>query len=88
MKFLSVIILSAATLFAQSADLTTGQAARLVISQPTFTAQDSNSSDVVIGAASGIAFAADTLFIADSNRVGAFPSNHPDPIFVFPPEIF
>src|SRR5436190_646582 len=47
MKFLSVIILSAATLFAQSADLTTGQAARLVIGQPTFTAQDSNSSDVL-----------------------------------------
>src|SRR4051794_1649345 len=32
---------------------TTGQAARLVIGQPTFTSQDSNSSDIVVGAVSG-----------------------------------
>jgi uncharacterized protein (TIGR03437 family) len=75
MKCISLLFLSAA-LFAQSSDLTTGQAARLVIGQPTFTSQDPNSSDIVIGAASGIAFAADTLFVADSNRVGAGPSNH------------
>jgi hypothetical protein len=48
----------------------------LVIGQTTFTSQDPNSSDVVVGAASGIAYAADTLFVADSNRVGAVPSNH------------
>jgi uncharacterized protein (TIGR03437 family) len=54
----------------------TGQAARLVIGQPTFTSQDSNSSDTVLGAASGLAFAGDTLIVADSNRVGATPSNH------------
>ena len=55
---------------------TTGQAARLVIGQPTFTSQDSNSSDTILGGASGLAYAADTLFVADSNRVGASPSNH------------
>jgi uncharacterized protein (TIGR03437 family) len=75
MKCISVLFLSAA-LFAQTSDLTTGQAARLVIGQRTFTSQDPNSSDIIIGAASGIAFAGDTLFVADSNRVGAGPSNH------------
>ena len=59
-----------------AADFTTGQAARLVIGQQTFTSQDSNSSDSILGAASGLAYAADTLFVADSNRVGASPSNH------------
>src|SRR4249920_4275926 len=74
MKCISVFLLSAAGMFA--ADFTTGQAARLVIGQQTFTSQDSNSSDSVLGAASGLAYAADTLFVADSNRVGATPSNH------------
>src|SRR5271169_5287438 len=74
MKYISIFILSAAAVCA--ADFTTGQAARLVIGQSTFTAQDSNSSDTVLGAASGLAFAADTLFVADSNRVGASPVNH------------
>src|SRR4051794_8375674 len=54
MKCISVFILSAATLFAQGADLTTGQAARLVIGQRTFTSQDTNSSDIVVGAVGGI----------------------------------
>ena len=74
MKSLSVIFLCAATGFA--ADFTTGQAARLVIGQSTFTSQDANSSDTIIGAASGLAYAADTLFVADSNRVGSSPNNH------------
>ena len=74
MKCISIFLLSAAAVCA--ADFTTGQAARLVIGQTTFTSQDSNSSDTILGAASGLAFAADTLFVADSNRVGASPSNH------------
>ncbi|HEY1496113.1 MAG TPA: hypothetical protein VGF49_16285 [Candidatus Solibacter sp.] len=74
MKYISIFILCAAAVCA--ADFTTGQAARLVIGQPTFTAQDPNSSDTILGGASGLAFAADTLFVADSNRVGASPSNH------------
>ena len=40
-----------------AADFTTGQAARLVIGQQTFTSQDSNSSDSVLGGASGLAYA-------------------------------
>jgi uncharacterized protein (TIGR03437 family) len=74
MKYLSVIFLCAAA--GSAADFTTGQAARLVIGQSTFTTQDANSSDTVLGAASGLAYAADTLFVADSNRVGASPTNN------------
>jgi uncharacterized protein (TIGR03437 family) len=74
MKCITIFLLSAAAVCA--ADFTTGQAARLVIGQTTFTSQDSNSSDIILGGASGLAFAADTLFVADSNRVGASPSNH------------
>jgi uncharacterized protein (TIGR03437 family) len=54
----------------------TGQAARAVIGQETFTSQDTNSSDTVVGGVSGLAFAGNTLFVADSNRVGSFPSNN------------
>lgn len=74
MKCISVFLLSAAA--ACAAGFTTGQAARLVIGQPDFTAQATNSSDTVLGAASGLAYANDTLFVADSNRVGASPINH------------
>src|ERR1019366_3036513 len=55
MKCISIFLLSAAAVCA--ADFTTGQAARLVIGQTTFTSQDSNSSDIILGAASGIAYA-------------------------------
>jgi len=74
MKCISVLFLCAAASFA--ADFTTGQAARLVIGQRTFTDQNYNSSDTIVGGVSGLAYAADTLFVADSNRVGASPSNH------------
>ena len=74
MKCITLFLCCAAALSA--ADFTTGQAARLVIGQSTFTAQDSNSSDTILGGASGLAYAADTLFVADANRVGASPSNH------------
>jgi uncharacterized protein (TIGR03437 family) len=76
MKCISVLLLSAAGLFAQGGSFITGQAARLVIGQATFTSQDPNSSDTVLGAVGGIAFAGDTLIVADSNRVGATPANH------------
>lgn len=76
MKCTSAIFVCAAVLSAQDLDFKTGQAARLVIGQTTFTSQDPNSSDTILGAASGLAYGGDTLFIVDSNRVGAFPSNH------------
>src|SRR5204863_954372 len=74
MKCISLLFICAAA--ACAADFTQGQAARLVIGQTTFTSQDPNSNDVIVGGVSGLAFAADTLFVADSNRVGAGPSNH------------
>jgi hypothetical protein len=57
-------------------DFTTGQAARLVIGQSSFTSADSNSTNSIIGGASGVAYAADTLFIADDNYLGALPENN------------
>ena len=74
MKCISIFLIGAAAVCA--ADFTTGQAARLVIGQTTFTSQDSNSSDIILGAVGGIAYAADTLFVADSNRAGASPTNN------------
>src|SRR5579863_1138740 len=74
MKCISVFLLGAAAVFA--ADFTTGQAARLVVGQQSFTAADPNSTNAIIGGASGVAYAGDTLFIADSNRIGADPNNH------------
>jgi len=75
MKCIPVFLFSVAALSAQT--YFTGQGARLVVGQPTgFTAQDTNSSNVTIGGASGIAVAGDMLFVADSNRVGVTPSNN------------
>src|ERR1019366_8721161 len=74
MKCISLFLLCTAVLFAQK--FMTGQAARLVIGQETFTSADTNSSDTVVGGVSGLAYAADTLFVADSNRMGSYPSNH------------
>jgi uncharacterized protein (TIGR03437 family) len=74
MKGICVFLLSAAAGFA--ADFITGQAARAVIGQTTFTSADPNSSNTVIGAASGIAYANNTLFVVDDNRLGATPENN------------
>jgi hypothetical protein len=74
MKCISVLLMGAVAVSA--ADFTTGQAARLVIGQETFTSQDTNASATILGANGGVAYAANTLFVADSNRVGATPSNH------------
>ena len=74
MKCIPTILLCAAA--ACAADFTTGQAARAVIGQPTFTQADPNSSNTIVGAAGGIAYAGDTLFVADDNRLGAAPENN------------
>lgn len=74
MKCIPVFFLSSAALFAQT--FFTGQAARLVIGQTTFTSQDTNSSDTILGGVSGLAYAADTLFVADSNYAGSSPVNN------------
>jgi uncharacterized protein (TIGR03437 family) len=74
MKCIGLFLIGAA--LGSAADFTTGQAARAVIGQETFTAQSDQPSDSVLGGVSGLAYAADTLFVADSNRVSAGPINH------------
>jgi uncharacterized protein (TIGR03437 family) len=59
-----------------AADFTTGQAARAVLGQPTFTAQNAGASDTVVGAIGGLAYAANTLFATDANRLGLLPNNN------------
>ncbi len=74
MKFFAVLFLAASTSLA--ADFYTGQAARLVIGQRTFTAQDQGASDTLVGGVGGVAYARDTLFVADANRIAADPNNN------------
>ena len=73
--FLSIVC-SALIVPAAEWSLTTGQAARVVIGQPTFTAATPGASEALLGAVSGLAYANNTLFVVDSNRLGAFPVNH------------
>ena len=74
MKLLALFLL--ATSISLAAELSTGQAARLLIGQTTFTFQESGASQTLVGGVGGIAYANDTLFVADSNYVGAAPSNN------------
>jgi uncharacterized protein (TIGR03437 family) len=72
MKYFGFFVLSAAV--ACAAQFTTGQAARLIIGQPNFTAQlDDNVSSYILGAVGGVAYANNMLFVVDGNRVQATP---------------
>ncbi len=75
MRFCALFLLLAGTLAAETGFLT-GQGARLIIGQETFTAMDPGASAKLLGGAGGVAFANDTLFVADANRLGATPINH------------
>jgi len=74
MKFLLYLLVCAP--IAGAADFTTGMAARLVIGQKNFTIQDQGADKDLLGGVGGVAFANNTLFVADSNRVGSGPLNH------------
>lgn len=74
LKYCALISLCACACLA--GDFITAQGARLVIGQGTFTGQNSGASNTLIGAVGGVAYAADTLFVADSNRVGFTPINN------------
>jgi uncharacterized protein (TIGR03437 family) len=65
-----------------AADFLTGQAARAVVGQTFFSAQVTGASNTVIGAAGGLAFANNTLFVADDNHVGLLPDNNR--VLIFP----
>ncbi len=79
MKYFALFI--ATTGLACAASFTTGQAARLVLGQVTFTQQDDGASQTLLGGVSGVAYANNMLFVADSNRVGAIPQNNRVVIF-------
>jgi uncharacterized protein (TIGR03437 family) len=74
--FFRVFVLLAAAAAAGAADFENTQAARLVIGQTSFTAESPIPAQGVLGGAAGVAVAGNYLFVADANRIGAFPSNH------------
>jgi uncharacterized protein (TIGR03437 family) len=59
-----------------AADFMTGQAARAVIGQTTFTSQASGASNLLVGGVGGVAYANNTLFVTDGNRMGNAPINN------------
>ena len=77
-KWLAPIVLAALVFTGSAAaqQYATGQAARLVIGQKPFGAGEPGASDILLGALNGVAYGANTLVIADSNRVGAQPNNN------------
>ena len=77
-RYLSLLIVFAALAagLGSAADFLTGQGARLVIGQTTFTQQDAGASDTLLGGVGGVAYANDTLFMADTNRLNFTPINH------------
>lgn len=84
LKSYSVLLAGAVALSmpCAAADFLTGQAARSVIGQTFFSAQNTGSSNTVIGAVGGLAFANNTLFIADDNHIGLLPDNNR--VLIFP----
>jgi uncharacterized protein (TIGR03437 family) len=77
MKYFPAALVAAFAFSALGADsFNTGQSARMTIGQPSFTAQVSGASNVLVGAAGGLAFAGNLLFVADSNRIGPTPVNN------------
>lgn len=74
MKFFVLALASCALVSAEQ--FATGQAARLVIGQDTFTRQLPGATERRLGAVSGLAYANDTLFVVDGSRVQASPQNH------------
>ncbi len=72
MKYFALLFLSSLTAFAQA--FLTGQGGRVTIGQTTFTSQDTGSpSQFQLGGVGGLAYANNTLFVADSNHVQATP---------------
>ncbi len=76
MKYLAFLTLAATSVWPAELTFTTGQAARLMIGQPYFTAQQPGTAQDRLGGPHGIAYANDTLFVVDSNKLGATPVNH------------
>src|SRR5271169_234327 len=75
MRYFCVLFLGAAGL-GMAADFANGQAARAEIGQRQFTLSEDGPEQWRLGAISGLAYANGTLFVADSNRIGALPVNN------------
>ena len=73
-RAVALLLFSTFTLPAQT--FINGQAARAVIGQTTFTAGNLTASQQTVGGVSGLAYANNMLFVADSNGVGATPLNN------------
>jgi hypothetical protein len=79
MKRLGILFVSLSALFAQqpTVDFLTGQAARQIIGQPTFTQEGAGQpSAFQIGSVQGLAYANNTLFVVDSNLHGLLTPNN------------
>ena len=76
MRFVPFALLLAISLPGAEFGFKTGQGARLVIGQPTFTAQDAGATEVQVGGVSGLAYVNNTLMVTDANRLNATPLNH------------
>jgi hypothetical protein len=75
MKYFAFLFLLSVPAFAQG--FLTGQAGRITIGQTTFTSQDTGSpSQYQLGGVGGVAYANNTLFVADSNHIQATPTNN------------
>jgi uncharacterized protein (TIGR03437 family) len=82
LKYCAFLSLCACAAMGQ--DYITGQGARLVIGQTTFTSQNYGNSNTVFGAAGGLAASPPSaanqsngwLFLADANRIGELPVNN------------
>lgn len=72
----TAFLLAAGAICAPAQQFFTGQAARLVIGQKPFTAQEPGTSERLLGSIGGVAYAGDTLVVADSNKLGGTPQNH------------
>ena len=84
--FKTCALLSLCACVGLAADFVTGQGARLVIGQSTFTAQQPGASATLLGGVGGVAYANGTLFVADSNRTGLTPLNNR--VLLFPTQTF
>jgi len=74
MKWTVFLLFSIASLNAQ--DFVTGQAARLEVGQRIWSDQYPSATERNLGSISGLAYANNTLFVTDANRVGGTPNNN------------
>lgn len=70
MKYFAALLLVTAAIGANlnNSNYFTGQGARMIVGQATFTDAMPGTSNRMLGAAGGVAYANDTLFVADSSR--------------------